>query len=97
MIKSLRADLQIRCQRCDKISMLKEWDNNTYKQCVNREMKRLYMHLYNPKAFNKRTGKFYKCPKCGEWLGGHQLYVISDNPEESALGGESIIQFIEKE
>ena len=87
----LDPNLMIKCQWCNGEKTLDEWDKNTYAQCTSREMRRLYMHLHETKAFRRDSGKFYKCPICGQWLKGSQLIVVSDDEKLKRLGGEPII------
>lgn len=81
----------VRCPRCGGESTLGEWDENSYKYCTSREMKRSYTHLNNSKAFEHKTEVFYNCPSCGHWSRGSQLRIISDDKKLARLGGESII------
>ncbi len=90
-------DIKIVCQWCAEESALEDWDQNTYSQCTNREMRRLYMSVADLKAYEKDSGKFYKCPKCGQWLKGSQLILISDDESIRKLGGEPIIQLTKRE
>ncbi len=92
-VGKLDGQLNIKCQWCTKCSTLQEWDDNTYKECTSREMRRAYMKPDNPKAFKEATGKFYRCPKCGQWLKGSQLVIDTDNKELSRLGGQPILKF----
>ena len=83
---------KIKCQWCNKKSTLEDWENNTYKECINREMKRAYTHLYEKRAFIKSTDSYYKCPQCGKWLAGSELIIVdSNNKKLEKLGRQSII------
>ena len=86
--------LDIRCPRCGKTSKLFRWDNATYSECDTDEMKELYTHLYEEKAFLRKTDAYYICPKCHNWSRGSQLKIIgSKDIKLNALGGEPIISF----
>lgn len=90
--KILDKEAKIQCQWCGKEDTLKKWNDTTYEQCKNREMKRLYMSVTDTRAYAKNSGKFYKCPNCGQWLKGSQLIINSTNISLSKLGREPIIQ-----
>ena len=85
------------CPRCDKKSTLKEWDDNTFKECKSREMRRLYLHLNMEKAFKKSSDTFYLCPKCNNWSRGSQLIVDSNDKRLIKLGRQPVFEFVESE
>ena len=69
---------QIRCTWCGKKSSLKQWDDLTYSQCTNREMKRAYTKLTDKKAFLYKSDTFYMCPKCKKWSRGSNLKILEN-------------------
>ena len=82
----------IQCPWCINKTSLGEWDANTFKQCVTREMRRSYINLTKNRAFERRSDTFYLCPICGKWSRGCQLKIVdTDNEELKKLGGEPII------
>ena len=88
---ALSKELEIVCGWCYSKSKLSEWDNKTFEQCTNREMKRAYVSLTNEKVFKKGSEKYYICPKCGKWLLGENL-TIADSKEHEDLGGELVVK-----
>lgn len=75
---------KIRCGWCYKESTVGEWNDLTYSQCTNREMKRLFQPLMDKRAFNRNSVSFYQCPLCGKWLRGNQLTLIKDSEDKHA-------------
>lgn len=54
-------------------------------------MKRAYTHLYEEKAFYKKSNTFYVCTSCGKWSRGSQLRIVDTNDEKLLkLGGEPV-------
>ena len=78
---------EVICPWCHEKSTVKEWDDNTYKCCTSREMRRLYLSIKEVKAFYKGSGKYYKCPKCNMWSEGCNLRMDTCDPELIRLGG----------
>lgn len=88
----LSRQLDVKCQWCSNLSKLGEWNDNSYKSCTNREMKRAFTDLTNKDAFNKNKDVYYKCPVCSKWSRGSQLILEYDNGDKHIkLGGQSII------
>ncbi|MEM4385422.1 MAG: hypothetical protein QXD03_02605 [Candidatus Anstonellales archaeon] len=93
----LDKDTKILCQWCGEKSSASEWNDNTYAQCINREMRREYTPIYEEKTFKREANTFYKCPKCGIWSRGSQLKIVdTENERWLKLGGEPIISIIDK-
>ena len=67
---------KVRCGICLKESELGEWDDLSFSKCINRQLKKLYLHLTEKKAFLKKTNSYYMCPKCKQWLKGSQLKIV---------------------
>lgn len=86
----LSEDIPIICPWCSNKSSAGEWDENTYKQCTCRKMRRLYLNIRDTRAFYRESNKYYKCPKCGMWSKGSQLKIDSDDPKLRKLGGEPL-------
>ena len=86
---------KVLCSWCGKISTLGEWNDTSFSQCKNREMRRTFIQLTEDKAFYRKSDTFYMCPKCGRWSRGSQLKIVgTTNPYLKKLGGESIINII---
>lgn len=80
---------KIQCGWCGEKATLEEWDNLTYSQCTNREMRRAYTSLTNEKAFLTKTDTYYECPNCHKWSRGNQLsFVDTEDPKLLRLGGK---------
>ncbi len=90
--KSILVDeLSIECQLCHSVSELREWEEKTYGACVTREMRRKYTSLKEIKAYGKKHGASYKCPKCDGWSRGCQLLLRAEDGEViKGLGGHPI-------
>ena len=82
----------VRCSWCYGVSPLGDWNDLTYSQCTNREMKRAFRSLKNRQVWGKESKNFYKCPNCANWSRGNKLRVISDNAELSKLGNEPLFK-----
>lgn len=81
--RKIRYSEIVRCKYCGQCSSIKEWDENTYKQCTNREMKRMYLHMTDNRAFTRSGDSSYMCPKCGLWSRGWDLHVGVDKYKEN--------------
>jgi hypothetical protein len=87
------SNAMVRCPWCLESNTLKEWDNNSYAECLNRETKRAYKHLENPSVWGKNSKSFYKCPKCSQWSRGNKLELVDTSGNAVAgLGGEPLIE-----
>jgi len=74
----LSRQTNIECQWCYEKSKLGEWNDLTYSKCTNREMKRRFTNLAEPKALLHKSDTFYLCPKCEKWSRGSQLRVVNE-------------------
>lgn len=79
------------CQHCSKVSTLGSWNDKTYSQCTEREMRKTFRPLMAESSFKRESDVYYMCPICKKWSRGSQLVIVSDDPKLKALGGESII------
>lgn len=96
--KTIPRDSIIKCPWCSKETSALNWNEITFKQCVNREMRKAYVDVFNIKIFLKNSNNFYKCPKCGMWARGNQLSIVhTTDIELLKLGGESPIQEVDQE
>lgn len=87
---------RVRCPWCYKVHTVEEWDNNTYAQCTNRQMKRAYTHLTNEKAFKRVSDtqdSFFLCPSCNKWSRGSQLAIVDTKDENLLKLGNDISNF----
>lgn len=90
----LKRDLDVRCMWCGKDSHLGTWNDETYAQCTNREMKRAFTQLTDKRAFLKKSDTFYKCPACGKWSRGCELQIVHTTDKFLlSLGREQSIKF----
>ena len=78
------------CPWCGTKYTIKEWDDYSFDQCVNREQRRKYFHLNLEKAWSKTDRHYYKCPKCNKWSGGDQLKIDTDDKRLQKLGGNPL-------
>ena len=86
-------NIDIECGWCQQASRAEEWEENTYKECITREMRRAYTSIYKEKAFKRKTEAFYKCPKCNKWIRGSKLKIVNTEDENlTKLGGEPIFE-----
>ena len=86
-------DTNILCPWCECKCTLKDWNENTYKECKSREMRRKYTQLNNEKAFKRKTDTYYKCPVCGKWLRGSQLVIVdTEDARLLRLGREPVVK-----
>ena len=69
----------IRCGWCDSKSTAEKWNENSYKECKSREMRRAYTDIYKYAAYRVGANTFYKCPACSSWSRGCQLAVVDTN------------------
>ena len=91
----LSRDSIVRCPWCDKTSTLGEWNDNTYAQCTNREMKRDFMPLMDERAFKKNSVSFYMCPLCKKWSRGSKLVLKTNrNNKIDELGGCNLVEIV---
>lgn len=89
----LAEDEHIKCNWCNSVSTAKNWNDETFNCCNNREMKRKFLSIFNEKAFSKNGQKYYKCPVCKNWSKGSQLSIVdTDNRYLLSLGGEPVIK-----
>ncbi len=83
----------VRCPWCEKENTVEKWNDGTFAQCTNREMKRDFMPMTNEKAFKKNSVSFYVCPNCGKWTRGSQLLLIrGQNNSNNELSAEPLIK-----
>ena len=91
----LSRDLDIECPYCYKASKLGSWNDLSYEKCSNREMKRAFKHLNDPKAFEEKSDRYYICPKCGKWVGGWALKIVNTADEAlKKLGGKAVLKVL---
>lgn len=71
MVNLITEDTKITCHRCGKTELAIAWDAFTESKCLDREMRRHYIHITDSKVFRK-SGKVYKysycCPNCGRFV-----------------------------
>lgn len=80
------------CPWCNSDTTVKEWDDNSFAECISRETKRAYKHLTDKKVWGKESKNFYKCPSCGQWVRGNKLKLDTPDKELSKLGGQSLFE-----
>lgn len=66
----------VKCPWCSADTNIIKWNDLTYSQCINREMKRDFIPITNEKVFKNGSVSFYMCPKCSKWSRGSQLILI---------------------
>ena len=69
----------IECPLCGYKACTEQWDKVTYKECTNREMRRLYVPITSIKAFSSKKRSYYKCDECKQWICGESLRVFDNN------------------
>lgn len=85
-------ECDVMCPWCRVVSKLSVWDDVTFSECINREMKRSYMSLRDTNAWKHGSNHFYKCPSCEQWSRGSKLKIVhTEDKELEALGGESLL------
>lgn len=91
----LDRSLNVECPYCYKASQLGDWNDESYKMCSNREMKRAFKQLTDPKVFEEKNDRYYMCPKCKKWVGGWALKIINTNdPKLKGLGGKAVLKVL---
>jgi hypothetical protein len=82
----------IKCAKCGAKSSLRVWNDNTFKHCLNRQMKRAFKHLTDDKSYLRKSDTWYKCPICSMWMRGCNLHIIAEDKSPlSRLGRESVL------
>lgn len=74
-------DSKVKCQWCTATLEAKLWNENTFKQCSSREMRRAFKEIYRHSVWMKDSSFFYKCPNCGCWSRGSQLVLLDSKGE----------------
>ena len=98
VIMRITNDSMVRCQWCDEEYEAGEWNDNTFKACTSRSMRRSFKEITSPKAWEHNAKFFYKCPGCGQWLRGNQLVLLdSDGNIVHNMGGTPIFKVIKQE
>ena len=69
----------VKCQWCTKTARAQEWNDNSYKECTSREMRRDYRDIFDIRMWYKNSTHYYKCPHCSMWSRGDQLLLLDDN------------------
>ena len=96
--KILDSNLDVKCPWCLRDSKLKDWDDHTYAQCTNRDMKRSFMHLNSDKTWLDSSDAYFKCPLCKQWTKSTKLSIINTDDEFlKKLGGKPLLEVIKDE
>ena len=83
----------VKCPWCLNVSNLKAWDDNTYKQCINREQRRAFKSLTTFSVWGTKSKNFYRCPSCDQWSRGNKLMVVDkDGNMVNGLGGSDLFE-----
>lgn len=91
------SDVSVVCPWCLKENTLKNWDDNTFKECKNREMKRDFMHLQMSKTWLRSSKAYFKCPDCGQWVISAKLKIANTTDARLLkLGGEPLVSPVGK-
>lgn len=82
--------IRIKCGWCSLESPIEKWEQNTFKECKTREMKRAYETIYDEKVF-RGDNYFYLCPECNTWSSGEQLRITGTKDKHLLqLGGKEV-------
>jgi len=91
----LEKDTMIKCGWCGNKNTAEKWNDLSFSECTNREMRRAYTQIYNEKTFSRKANTFYKCPSCGMWSRGSELAIVDTDDEKLLkLGREPIVKLI---
>lgn len=63
----IKPDTMMTCAYCFEESTAKQWNDTSFAQCTNREMKRSFTQLDDTKALLPKSNTYYMCPKCRNW------------------------------
>ena len=89
---------KVECPWCGETKTLGEWNDNTYKRCTSREMRRAFTPLTQERAFTRKADTFYLCVNCNRWSRGSQLKIVNtDDKKLLKLGGEPLVSTPERE
>lgn len=95
--KVLADDCIIECPLCGESNGIVTWNDTSYVECKNREMRKLYTPLTSFKAFSSNKRSYYKCPNCGEWVSGEGLHVYDCEMNKiEGVGWKQVCRVAEK-
>ena len=95
--KNLDKSLEVICPWCNKNSTISQWDDLAFSKCLNRQMRRDFKHLDDPKTWTESADAFFICPKCEQWSRSTKLKIANPtNSEEGRLGGEPLFSVIKE-
>lgn len=75
-------DVILTCPKCGREATVKEWDDNTYRQCTTRQMRRDYISLTRKKAYKESSDTYYQCLFCNDWIEGWTFGTESEETNE---------------
>lgn len=73
----IEKDTEIKCPSCKRLSKIQMWNSLSLAACKSAEMRKLYMPLYDERAFEK-DNYYYVCPLCGIWSAGEKLIITEE-------------------
>lgn len=84
---------RVKCPWCLSDFEAISWNDNTFKECRSREMRRVFRDIYNPQVWGRSSDHYYKCPSCGMWSKGNQLILLDESGEPvKGMGGQPIVR-----
>lgn len=93
----LTKESKVRCPWCQGECKAEEWDTETYKACISREMRRAFKSVTIKQVWMDTSKHYYKCPKCSMWSKGNQLKLIDEAGKVvKGYGGKPVIKTVDK-